>query len=135
MDAVITKRLFILWQSGPLVPRHCIHFLTHSSCGWNEGVMGSAPRRYLSFSEDTMFNFGRGDENKINKSLVSPKIWQFWILLSPNVTQTPYHNRQMLGTVNVAKRTRRWLQIDTSSKPFWFLPFIQTVKLNSKVPI
>lgn len=36
--------------------------------------MGSAPRRYLSFSEDTMFNFGRGDENKINKSLVSPKI-------------------------------------------------------------
>lgn len=97
MYAVITKRLFILWQSDPLVPRHCIHFLSHSSRGWNEGLMGSGPHPYLLFSEDTMFNFGVGVENKITKRLVSLKIWQFQILLSPNVTQTPCHNRQCWG--------------------------------------
>lgn len=95
MHAVITKRLFILWQSGPLVFRCCIHLLTHSSCGWNEGIMGPASHRYLSFSEDTLFKFG-GPENKINKRLVSPNIWQLRFLLSPNVTQTPYHKWQTL---------------------------------------
>lgn len=36
--------------------------------------MGPAPHRYLSFSENTMFNFGVGVENNINKRLVSLKI-------------------------------------------------------------
>lgn len=36
--------------------------------------MGSAPHRYLSFSEDTMFNFGVGVENKMDVRLVSLKI-------------------------------------------------------------
>lgn len=57
MNAVITKSLFILWQSDPLVLRHCIHFVTHSSYEWNEEIMGSVPHSYPSFSEDTTFIF------------------------------------------------------------------------------